>query len=1200
MKLPLPIFKWSVLGYFSILVSQIQPVWGQQIIPADDGTMTVVTQEGDQFTINGGTFSEDGENLFHSFQEFNLDLEQIASFIANPEINNIFSRVVGGNPSILNGLIEVVDGNSNLFLMNPSGIVFGNNASLSVPRDFTATTATGIGFANGWFNAVGENDYNSLEGNPTALVFDEANPGTIVNGADLSVTAGNKLVFVGGSILSTGSMNAPGGQVIAQTVPGENLVRISSPGSLLSLEIETDGLPRENPSGDVAISILSLPELLTGREEQTGLRVTDNGQLELTDTGILVTVENGTVLIAGVISTSDQSGSRIDILTENPVLVNAKVNAGDGSLNINNTANIFGNLSLNAGQINTSDLVAAQDIGSNITIAAQEDISVGNIKTRGGDLGIDSATGSIVTGDLNTSANSGGDIALSASQVIGTGTIDSSGTDGPGGNLSLNAEVINPPQSINTDGSGNNIDGIVDIGTQLPDSGSNPGNAVDVPGDGDSGDSGNGTSGNDTTDGEVTDSSTDAIDSTGDDTTTDVVDNDNSADTTDGEVADSSTDVDSVGDDTTTDSVDNGSSADTTDGEVADSSTDVIDNGDNGNTTDSTDGEVTDSSTDVVDSVGDDTTTDSVDNGNTTDTTDGEVTDTTTDSVDNGNNGNTTDSTDGEVTDSYTDVVDNADNGNSNDSNGEQVTDSSTDVVDNGQNPENYGGESPVNGDSNQAIPSESDTNSDLPSSPASNDEENPGDSETDTTIVESGDVNSEESTVTNSSSDGDSDSASQESPENEFEQTASVQSHRETAESVDISAETIAIEARLTNMIADYLGVKAQTLPDPINQGVEILSNIEAETNIKSALLYVSFVNSAEKSHRLSSTKELELVLVTASGEEIRYVVEGATREKVINAAKGLRSHIADIHNHRGYLKSAQQLYQWLIAPLEEQLKAEEINNIAFIMDEGLRSLPIAALHDGDRFIIERYSVGLMPSLSLTDTDYVDLRQTSVLAMGAEEFADKPSLPAVPVELSTIADNLWAGDSLSFLNEEFTLDNLKQARSSKPFGIIHLATHGEFRPGRPSNSYIQLWDTKLRLSQLRALKWDEPKVELLVLSACRTALGDKDAELGFAGLAVLAGVRSAMGSLWYVDDEGTLGLMTTFYEQLKQAPVKAEALRRAQLEMLNGNVRIVNGQLITSAGETIALPEGMRDLEDKNLSHPYYWSAFTMIGNPW
>jgi len=265
--------------------------------------------------------------------------------------------------------------------------------------------------------------------------------------------------------------------------------------------------------------------------------------------------------------------------------------------------------------------------------------------------------------------------------------------------------------------------------------------------------------------------------------------------------------------------------------------------------------------------------------------------------------------------------------------------------------------------------------------------------------------------------------------------------------------------------------------------------------------------------------------------------------------------------------------------------------------MDSGLRLVPIAALHDGTGFIVERYSVGLMPSLSLTDTRYVDLRNKQVLAMGAEKFTDQKPLPSVPVELSEIVGQLWPGES--FLNEAFTLDNLKSARASKPFGIIHLATHGVFLPGKPGNSYIQLWNSKLRLDQLRKLGLNDPPVELLVLSACRTAVGDQQAELGFAGLAVLAGVKSAMGSLWSVSDEGTLALMTNFYKHLKQVPVKAEALRQTQLAMLNGEVQLQGGHLVTTRN-SFPLPPKLAQLKDKDFTHPYYWSAFTMIGNPW
>ena len=155
------------------------------------------------------------------------------------------------------------------------------------------------------------------------------------------------------------------------------------------------------------------------------------------------------------------------------------------------------------------------------------------------------------------------------------------------------------------------------------------------------------------------------------------------------------------------------------------------------------------------------------------------------------------------------------------------------------------------------------------------------------------------------------------------------------------------------------------------------------------------------------------------------------------------------------------------------------------------------------------------------------------------------------------------------------------------------------FRPG--ISSYIQLWkEQQLTLRQLERLKLgQDPPVELLVLSACRTAFGDLESELGFAGLAVLAGVKSALGSLWYVSDEGTLALMTTFYDQLRRTPVKAEALRQAQLAMLRGEVRLENGQLITP-NEQFPLNPTLARRGNRDLSHPFFWSAFTIVGNPW
>jgi filamentous hemagglutinin family protein len=186
-------------------------VQAQPIVPANDGTGTVVTPTNNVFDITGGQTSGDGANLFHSFTEFGLETNQTANFISDPAIQNILSRINGGNASVINGLIQVTGSNANLFLMNPAGIVFGPNASLNVPASFTATTATGIGFNDLWFNATGSNDYAALVGTPSAFAFATSQtPGAIVNAGQLGVTEGQNLTLVGGTVVSTGSLEASG------------------------------------------------------------------------------------------------------------------------------------------------------------------------------------------------------------------------------------------------------------------------------------------------------------------------------------------------------------------------------------------------------------------------------------------------------------------------------------------------------------------------------------------------------------------------------------------------------------------------------------------------------------------------------------------------------------------------------------------------------------------------------------------------------------------------------------------------------------------------------------------------------------------------------------------------------------------------------------------------------------------------------
>jgi CHAT domain-containing protein len=352
-----------------------------------------------------------------------------------------------------------------------------------------------------------------------------------------------------------------------------------------------------------------------------------------------------------------------------------------------------------------------------------------------------------------------------------------------------------------------------------------------------------------------------------------------------------------------------------------------------------------------------------------------------------------------------------------------------------------------------------------------------------------------------------------------------------------------------------------------------------------------------------LNDDDVLELVMVTGQGKVIRYRIPTATRRTVMEEARKFVRGVTNVRSGTSntYLSPAQYLYDVFVRPLEADIEKENIENISFVMDDGLRALPIAALHDGEKFMVEKYSIGLMPSFSLTNvSDYVEPRNNLLLAMGASEFPDQTDLPAAPLEARLIAEQIWpSGTGEALTNQRFTVAELLAARSRKPYGIVHLATHGEFRSSTQGKAYIQFKNERVDIDDFQRLQLGAPPIELLVLSACRTAFGDRNAELGFAGLALASGAKSVIGSIWYVDDAATMGLMTELYEALQSSPIKAEALQQAQLALLNGEVRQEGTQLITK-NEPISLPPEYARLNITDLSHPYYWSGFTIIGNPW
>ena len=270
--------------------------------------------------------------------------------------------------------------------------------------------------------------------------------------------------------------------------------------------------------------------------------------------------------------------------------------------------------------------------------------------------------------------------------------------------------------------------------------------------------------------------------------------------------------------------------------------------------------------------------------------------------------------------------------------------------------------------------------------------------------------------------------------------------------------------------------------------------------------------------------------------------------------------------------LKLFQQAYDWLIRPLEDELQNNKIETLVFVSDGILRNLPPATLHDGEQYLIEKYNVAIAPSLQLTELQTRDKASQEILLAGLSQPRQGfEPLPGVKQEIEQI-EPLFTSDVL--LNDSFTELNFNRSTSQSPFRVVHLATHGQFS-SQAEDTFVLTWDNRINIAELnRLLRGDSKQlrpIELLVLSACETATGDTDATLGLAGIAVRAGARSTVASLWAVSDLATVNLMTNFYQALAQENVtKAEALRQAQISVL----------------------------KDDTFSHPFFWSAFILVGN--
>jgi len=273
-----------------------------------------------------------------------------------------------------------------------------------------------------------------------------------------------------------------------------------------------------------------------------------------------------------------------------------------------------------------------------------------------------------------------------------------------------------------------------------------------------------------------------------------------------------------------------------------------------------------------------------------------------------------------------------------------------------------------------------------------------------------------------------------------------------------------------------------------------------------------------------------------------------------------------------RRRLRLSKQIYGWLVQPAEADLARNSVDTLVFVLDGKFRSIPMAALYDGENYLLEKYSVALTPGLKLLGPHFQNPKPLQALMMGLTEARSGFSaLPGVKEEIEQVANRVNAE---VLFDQDFTRENLENEVERVPFPVLHLATHGQFSSDL-DKTFLLAWDQKITLRDLdgllRSRRQQSEPIELMVLSACQTAEGDDRAALGLAGMAIRSGARSTLATLWAVNDKSTAELMTQFYQELSNTDLsKAEALRAAQIKILQ-------------------TPE---------FSHPYYWSPFVLIGN--
>lgn len=331
---------------------------------------------------------------------------------------------------------------------------------------------------------------------------------------------------------------------------------------------------------------------------------------------------------------------------------------------------------------------------------------------------------------------------------------------------------------------------------------------------------------------------------------------------------------------------------------------------------------------------------------------------------------------------------------------------------------------------------------------------------------------------------------------------------------------------------------------------------------------------------HIINLNDRVEVILQSPSGQLYHHSADYEAVENNLNNLLPILQDLrfAEVHEPV-YLPFAQALYNLLLAPIKSYLPSSGV--LVFDLDSSFQGLPMGVLHDGQNFLLQHYSISLTLGSQLRQPKLLEKEQLKVIFAGLSQVSPSFDDPNAPVDLSPLPDTIteaanvkkFAPSFLELLDEKFTTERFQQEISRADYPIIHISTHGEFSSD-PNRTVLLDWDTALNIGQINNLLQENQDgrslVELLILSACQTAKGDRRSALGIAGVAAQAGARSTIASLWYVDSESTAALMGYFYQGLAAGLPKASALQRAQLQLQ-------------------AIPR---------YRNPYYWGGFVLVGS--